>query len=154
MEEHYKNVNTKLNNAVNSQIEGPNYKREFYPRIVNETNILFTKREYDIFKNDLNLTYTKNQKRWLKMLFGSWHTCKEKMCSWIKRDQLDVTCFIISLFNANMFRMLIHPSPWACDLFVELFHGLYCSGSMCVGVTLWFGCGSVVSVCRLRQCLY
>ena len=30
-----------------------------------------------------------------------------------------------------------------CDLFVELFHGLYCSGSMCVGVTLWFGCGGV-----------
>ena len=38
----------------------------------------------------------------------------------------------------NMFRMLIHPSSGACDLFVELFHGLYCSGSMCVGVTLWF----------------
>ena len=28
----------------------------------------------------------------------------------------------------NMFRMLIHPSSGACDLFVELFHGLYCSG--------------------------
>ena len=41
----------------------------------------------------------------------------------------------------NMFRMLKHPSSGACDLFVELFHGLYCSGSMCVGVTLWFGCG-------------
>ena len=41
----------------------------------------------------------------------------------------------------NMFRMLIHPSSGACDLFVELFHGLYCSGSMCVGVTLWFGWG-------------
>ena len=27
----------------------------------------------------------------------------------------------------NMFRMLIHPSSGACDLFVELFHGLYCS---------------------------
>jgi len=27
-----------------------------------------------------------------------------------------------------------------CDLFVELFHGLYCSGSMCVGVALWW-CG-------------
>jgi len=38
----------------------------------------------------------------------------------------------------NMFRMLIHPSSVACDLFVELFHGLYYSGSMCVGVTLWF----------------
>jgi len=41
----------------------------------------------------------------------------------------------------NMFRMLIHLSSGACDLFVELFRGLYCSGSMCVGVTLWFGCG-------------
>ena len=30
----------------------------------------------------------------------------------------------------NMFRMLIHPSSGVCDLFVELFHGLYCSGSM------------------------
>jgi len=28
-----------------------------------------------------------------------------------------------------MFRMLIHPSSGACDLFDELFHGLYCSGS-------------------------
>ena len=46
----------------------------------------------------------------------------------------------------NMFRMLIHPSSGACDLCVELFHGLHCSGSMCVGVTLWFGCGGVVSV--------
>jgi len=45
----------------------------------------------------------------------------------------------------NMFRMLIHPSSGACDLFVELFHGLYCSGTMCVGVTLWFGLGGVLS---------
>jgi len=44
----------------------------------------------------------------------------------------------------NMFRMLIHPTSRACDLFVELFHGLYCSGSMCVGVTLWFGWSGVV----------
>ena len=51
----------------------------------------------------------------------------------------------------KMFRMLIHPSSGACDLFVELFHGLYCSGSMCVGVTLWFGCGGVVSVCTSNQ---
>jgi len=48
----------------------------------------------------------------------------------------------------NMFWMLIHPSSGACDLFVELFHGLYCPGSKCAGVTLWFGCGGVVSVCR------
>jgi len=50
-----------------------------------------------------------------------------------------------------MFRMLIHPSSGACDLFVELFHGLYCSGSMCVGVKVWFGWGGVVSGCRLKH---
>ena len=44
----------------------------------------------------------------------------------------------------NMFGMLIHPSSGTCDLFVELFHGLYCSGSMCVGIMLWFGWGGVV----------
>ena len=37
----------------------------------------------------------------------------------------------------NMFRMLVHPSSGACDLFVGLFHVLYCSGSMCVDVTVW-----------------
>jgi len=52
-----------------------------------------------------------------------------------------------------MFRMLIYPSSGACDLFVELFYGLYCSGSMCVGVTLWFGWSGVVSVCRLKHCV-
>ena len=44
----------------------------------------------------------------------------------------------VSLFcylMLNMFRMLIHPFSGACDLFVELFQVLYCSGSMCVGVT-------------------
>ena len=52
----------------------------------------------------------------------------------------------------NMFRMLVHPSSGACDLFVELFHGLYWSGSKCVGVAVWFGWGGVVSLCRLKQC--
>jgi len=51
----------------------------------------------------------------------------------------------------NMFRMLIHPSSGACDLFVESFHGLYCSDSMCVGVTVWFGGCGEVSGCRLKH---
>ena len=58
---------------------------------------------------------------------------------------------LVHYLMRNMFRILIHPSSGACDLFVELYHGLYCSGSMCVGVTLWFGWGGVVSVCRLRH---
>jgi hypothetical protein len=51
-----------------------------------------------------------------------------------------------------MFRMLVHPFSGTCDLVVELFHGLYYSGSMCVGVTVWFGWGGVVSLCRLKLC--
>jgi len=43
--------------------------------------------------------------------------------------------FLFHYLLLNMFRMLIHPSSGACGLFVELFHGLYCSGSMRVGVT-------------------
>jgi len=71
--------------------------------------------------------------------------------SWIKIDQLDVICFIISLFTAQ------HVSNFSTSIFrsllliVDLFHVLYCSGSMCVGVTVWFGWGGVVSLCRLRQ---
>ena len=45
----------------------------------------------------------------------------------------------------NMFRMLIRPSSGACDLFVELFHGMYCSGTMLVGVTLWLGWGGAAT---------
>jgi hypothetical protein len=59
--------------------------------------------------------------------------------------------FLSHYLMLNMFRMLIHPSSVPCDLFVELFHRLYCSGSMCVGVTLWFGWGGVVSGCRLKR---
>jgi hypothetical protein len=51
---------------------------------------------------------------------------------------------LLSYLMLNMFRMLIYPSSGDCDLFVELFHGLYCSGTMRVGVTLWFGRGGVV----------
>jgi hypothetical protein len=48
--------------------------------------------------------------------------------------------FFISLFNAQHFPdVSISPSSGACDLFVELFHGLYCSGIRCV---LVLRCGS------------
>jgi len=44
--------------------------------------------------------------------------------------------FLFHYLMLNMFLKLLHPSSGACDLFVELFHGLYCSGSMRVGVML------------------
>jgi hypothetical protein len=68
--------------------------------------------------------------------------------SWIKIDQLDVTCFIISLFTAQHVSNVSASIFRSLRLIVDLFHVLYCSGSMCVGVTVWFGWGGVVSVCR------
>ena len=52
--------------------------------------------------------------------------------------------FLFHYLMLMMSRTLIHPSSGACDLFVELFHGLYCSGidvCWCYGV-VWLGwCG-------------
>ena len=59
--------------------------------------------------------------------------------------------FLFHYLMLNMFRMLIHSSSGTCDLFVKLFHGMYCSGTMRVGVTLWFGWGGVVSLGRLKH---
>jgi len=59
---------------------------------------------------------------------------------WFGCGDVVSVCRLKHLFHylmLNMFQMLIHPPSGACDLFVELFHGLYWSGSMCVGVTLW-----------------
>jgi len=56
--------------------------------------------------------------------------------SWVKREQLDLTCFIISLFNAQ------HVSDVNTSILRSL--RLIC----------WvISCGDVVSVCRLKQCL-
>jgi len=62
---------------------------------------------------------------------------------------MSLALFHYSMFS--MFRMLIHPSSGACALFVELFHGLYCSGSMCIVVTVWFGWGGVVSLGGMKH---
>ena len=72
--------------------------------------------------------------------------------SWIKIDQLDVTCFIISLFAAQRVSNVSTSIFRSLRLIVDIFHVLYCSGSMCVGVTVWFGWGGVVSLCRLKLC--
>jgi len=52
--------------------------------------------------------------------------------------------FLFHYLMLNMFRMLIHPFLGACDLFVELFHGLYLlwyDACWCY-VVVWLGwCG-------------
>ena len=70
---------------------------------------------------------------------------------WIKIDQLDVTCFTISLFTAQRVSNVSTSIFRSLRLTVGLFHGLYCSGSMCVGVAVWFSWGGVVSLCKLKH---
>ena len=65
-------------------------------------------------------------------------------------DQLDVTCFIISLFTAQHVSNVSISIFRSLRLIADLFHVLYCSGSMCVGVTVWYGWGGAVSLCRLQ----
>ena len=64
-------------------------------------------------------------------------------------DQLDVTRFIISLFTAQRVSNVSTSIFRSLRLILNL--GLYCPGSMCVGVTVWFGWGGVVSLCRLKD---
>ena len=63
----------------------------------------------------------------------------------MKIDQLDVTCFIISLFTAQRVSNVSTSIFRSLRLIVDLFHVLNCSGSMCVGVTVWFARVGVVS---------
>jgi len=76
-------------------------------------------------------------------------THKHTRC-WVKRDQLDATCFIITLFRAQ------HVSDVSTSILRSLrlirwVTSWVVSGSKCVGVTLQCGRGGVVSVCRLRH---
>ena len=59
-----------------------------------------------------------------------------------------VRCVLV--LRCGLAGVVWHPaSSGACDLFVELFHELYCSGTVRIGVTVWFGWGGVVYGCRL-----
>ena len=51
-----------------------------------------------------------------------------------KKTNLMSLALLFLYLMLSMFRMLVHSSSGACDLFVELFNGLYCSGSMRVDV--------------------
>ena len=65
-------------------------------------------------------------------------------CGILMQAEAELTAQHVSNVSTSIFRSL--------RLIVDLFHVLYCSGSMCVGVTVWFGWGGVVSLCRLKHC--
>jgi len=79
---------------------------------------------------------------------------KPTLISWIKRDQHDVTCFIISLFDAQhvsdvntsilrSLRLISWVISWVVLLWFDV---CWCY------VVVWLGWCGVVSVCRLKRC--
>ena len=88
-----------------------------------------------------------------QMKVKNWITCVQDRGkwkdSWVKRDQHDATCFIITLFGAQHVSD-VNTSILRSLRLIRWVTSWVVSGSMCVGVTLWYGCGGVVSVCRLQ----
>ena len=88
-----------------------------------------------------------------KHLFDSYvYLTEHHLDSWIKRDQLDATCFFISLFhaqhvsdvNTSILRSLLLIC-WVISWFVLLWYDVcWCYGVVWLG---WFG---VVSGCKLQ----
>jgi len=54
-----------------------------------------------------------------------------------------VTKFYFTSSMLNMFRTLIHPSSGACDFSIVSPHWPCVLVSMCVGVSVWLGCGGI-----------
>ena len=88
---------------------------------------------------------------WMRVHLQRLLSSKQFFFCWIKIDQLDVTRFIISPFTAQHVSNVSTSIFRSSRLTVDLFHVLYFSGSMCVGVMVWFGWGGVVSLCRLKH---
>ena len=51
--------------------------------------------------------------------------------------------FYFTSFMLNMFRILIYPSSAACDFSIVSPHWSCVLVSMCVGVSVWLGCGGI-----------
>jgi hypothetical protein len=59
MENKYKQLDLKINRLVATQTEKPNTKTQFYPRVINKTDITFTDEEMTLLNKGLkyNLNY-------------------------------------------------------------------------------------------------
>jgi hypothetical protein len=53
MERKYKQVDLKITNLVNCRTENPNNNAQFYPRVVNNTDITFTDEEMTLLNKAL-----------------------------------------------------------------------------------------------------
>jgi hypothetical protein len=68
MEVKYKSLDAKINKLAHAQIRKPDNKTESYPRVVNQTNIIFTNEEMTLLNKGLKYNVQQKGKHWLSNL--------------------------------------------------------------------------------------
>jgi len=64
----YKTIDIKLKKLVHMQTKNPDYQVHFYPRVINKTDITFTKDELSHLKKGLKYNLNFKHKNWIKTL--------------------------------------------------------------------------------------
>jgi hypothetical protein len=67
-ENKYKNINKKVENLKQYQTPNPTQKTEFYPRVINNTNITFTNEELNILNQGSKYNTKQKPKNWIRTL--------------------------------------------------------------------------------------
>ena len=93
---------------------------------------------------------TKEEQQARNPKFDMNYIYQDRTICWVKRDKLDATCFIITLFSAQHVSD-VNTSILRSLRLIRWVTSWVVSGSMCVGVTLQCGYGGVVSLCRLKH---
>jgi hypothetical protein len=64
----YKIINAKLNQLSKTQTNNPNFHKQFYPRVINNTNITFTNDEILLLNKGLKYNLRHKNRDWIKTL--------------------------------------------------------------------------------------
>jgi len=64
----YKTINTKLNQLMKAQTNNLDFQKQFYPRVINNTNITFTNDEMSLLNKGLKYSLGHKNKGWITTL--------------------------------------------------------------------------------------
>jgi hypothetical protein len=68
MEQKYKSLDNKTNKLAQAQNQKPVTKTEFFPRVVNKTQVKFTDEEMNLLNKGLKYNLRHKKKQWLSNL--------------------------------------------------------------------------------------
>jgi hypothetical protein len=75
----YQNLDKKLNRLIQSQVTKPQQKHNFYPRVVNNTDIQFANNEMTLLQKGLKYNLHTKQKNWIQDLALEAETAIQKL---------------------------------------------------------------------------